>query len=768
VTQQPPNLQQLRQTIIDGLRFRYGDCPSDAVFTVDWVDADDKYHSTLYKCHESDFAIIADRWAGDTESHVFSRIAVLGPGWHGPGRGTERDTYGTTTLQVDIDPPKDLTPEDWQEWRNRKLVELRSFTPRPTRIEFSGRGLYGLWKCQWIANWETIKQIQKALSYAVGGDNTYDTARVLRLPGTFNGKAGAQQVASVVEEDPSLVYEVHHFPKADLDRHDERLLEAQVEAAVVTQELAAQLAAHPQLWRRIETELGAHEAGAVESPGNRGHVDRSRNDYNIALQMLRLGFAVEEVAGVLTHATWFSGEKFRSPPNSYNPRYVWQTLASALLYVDKVSTDIVKISDMIVDGAERNFLFWQEDLWAYDEERGVYVPGETEFQLAVQGYAGEKWRSHVASEVRANVRVRLRPSTGPDSIPGRINTRSGVLYWEAVTVQAHTPSVFSVMQVDARWDPASDTAAVDAFVERILKPEDVPIWWQFCGYCLDVTVPIPFHKMLALIGPSRTGKSTLVNALGMFLGPSNVSTVPLDELVGGGNQFTAAMLRHALLNISAEANTTKRTVNVSLLKALTGGDAVKLERKGIQETPHQLLPVKLAFVMNAPPQLGTSDSAFYGRWLVLAVREDARPFTDDNPRRIANMHAQLLSSPANRSAWLKRSVEGLQSLYASNGFPVTKTQKEAATEFRGANDLIYRWWSEETVDGGVNWIPLSTCFHSFDSWQKSEVGPWSATSMRSFVFATNELAFAKELPGLITRRNESDDRWEMFGRKRRG
>jgi putative DNA primase/helicase len=87
------------------------------------------------------------------------------------------------------------------------------------------------------------------------------------------------------------------------------------------------------------------------------------------------------------------------------------------------------------------------------------------------------------------------------------------------------------------------------------------------------------QKFLELIGAGGTGKSTLVRLLVAFIGEKNSVTTDLKQLET--NRFEAAGLygkRLAIINDSSRYNG-----EVSTLKALTGGDPVRLEKKNVQQ-----------------------------------------------------------------------------------------------------------------------------------------------------------------------------------------
>jgi len=88
------------------------------------------------------------------------------------------------------------------------------------------------------------------------------------------------------------------------------------------------------------------------------------------------------------------------------------------------------------------------------------------------------------------------------------------------------------------------------------------------------------QKFLELIGPGGTGKSTLIRLLVAFIGEKNHTATDLKNLET--NNFEAAALYGKRLVLISDSS--RYGGEVSTLKALTGGDPVRLEKKNKQQT----------------------------------------------------------------------------------------------------------------------------------------------------------------------------------------
>ncbi|HEY8126126.1 MAG TPA: virulence-associated E family protein [Methylocystis sp.] len=130
---------------------------------------------------------------------------------------------------ADIDPPKGLTGEALDAWREKTLDTLRNNLPPGlpplTELFDSGRGFWLKWyfETPFDINGDADRTMQyerhargvvaalKVVGLPV--DSCYDTCRLVRAPYTINPKTGRR--AAVVEYFPERLYKLDDFPVAD-------------------------------------------------------------------------------------------------------------------------------------------------------------------------------------------------------------------------------------------------------------------------------------------------------------------------------------------------------------------------------------------------------------------------------------------------------------------------------------------------------------------------------------------------------------------------
>lgn len=143
------------------------------------------------------------------------------------GKASKGDVLRMGWLHVDSDPVKG---KDLREEQKRILSELQTtdLLPRPTVILFSGGGYQAFWKLETpielggdLAKIEEAERYNIQIAKLLGGDNCFNSDRIMRLPGTVNfpnkGKRDNGQtpiMADVVWANWDLTYDTDEFVKA--------------------------------------------------------------------------------------------------------------------------------------------------------------------------------------------------------------------------------------------------------------------------------------------------------------------------------------------------------------------------------------------------------------------------------------------------------------------------------------------------------------------------------------------------------------------------
>ena len=115
---------------------------------------------------------------------------TVGQPFDGYTKPTKPDIVAAVCLHVDVDPRKG---EPLEVEQARILTVLRAYRFRPSAIVFSGGGYQAFWRLKepFALNGDEsrIKKLEsynRQIAADLGGDDTFNVDRILRLPGTVN------------------------------------------------------------------------------------------------------------------------------------------------------------------------------------------------------------------------------------------------------------------------------------------------------------------------------------------------------------------------------------------------------------------------------------------------------------------------------------------------------------------------------------------------------------------------------------------------------
>ncbi len=182
-----------------------------------------------------------------------------------------------------------------------------------------------------------------------------------------------------------------------------------------------------------------------------------------------------------------------------------------------------------------------------------------------------------------------------------------------------TPNFFCPYALDFDFDPRARTPS--HWHEFLLKlwdddPESVATLQEWFAYHLSSDVSQ--QKIGVLIGPRRSGKSTIARVLTAMIGRANVCNPTLSAL---GTQFGSAVLIGKLAAIITDARISGRTdiaQVVENLLSISGEDSKSIPRKHLPDWDGKL-SAKFTIISNETPRLADSSGALAGRMVILKL-----------------------------------------------------------------------------------------------------------------------------------------------------
>jgi len=350
-------------------------------------------------------------------------------------------------------------------------------------------------------------------------------------------------------------------------------------------------------------------------------------------------------------------------------------------------------------------------LYCYDD--GVWTPdGDDEIQARMDMAMGStKWPAAKLRNVRYLFRgvEPLMPETPPNEAKLLVNVLNGV-----VDVAAHPepklrpndPAFFFRYKIPHEYRASATCPRIDAALSDMFPDDDMrDLLFEILGYCL-----LPgFNLKKAILFYSRephTGKTTLLNLLGLLVGHENEATVSLQDL--DDHRFARASLQGKLINRSGDLGAYAPRSS-SNFKSLVGGDPVLAEHKG-QRQFALYNTAKLLFAGNSFAGTHEQGAAYATRWLVVPFTKQFKP----NPNFL-----EEVSSKSEMEGLLAHAIRGAARLVERNEFTSTASTLRAEDQLKMDTDSVARYVSESlTNDPNAEPLDGTSTYRDYDAWAR--------------------------------------------------
>jgi putative DNA primase/helicase len=215
--------------------------------------------------------------------------------------------------------------------------------------------------------------------------------------------------------------------------------------------------------------------------------------------------------------------------------------------------------------------------------------------------------------------VRSGPRSNPMYIAREIVACSnGLLHVGTRKLLELTPLFFNRVAVPFEYEPtAPEPIRWLQFLNQLWPddPESIAALQEFFGYVLSGRTDL--HKIMLLIGPTRSGKGTIARVLAALLGKGNVAGPTLASL---GTNFGLSPLLGKPLAVVSDARLAGGNVHqvVERLLSISGEDLLTVDRK-YREPWSGKMPSRFLILSNELPRFGDASGAIANRFVVLAM-----------------------------------------------------------------------------------------------------------------------------------------------------
>jgi P4 family phage/plasmid primase-like protien len=659
--------------------------------------------------------------------------SVAGTGPH--TRLKARDCAGIPGVWIDVD--VNGGPENKQNAADNRdaATALTRIELEPTVLVNSGYGVQAWWlfdepwlfgmdqerdKAQRITQgWETIHR-NHARCQGHGLDSTHDLARLMRLPGTLNGKGGLNVPVEIVTLDG---------PRYSLETVADRALTvvpANVEPGTVNPH-----ASFPHA--KFEGLIENHDF--FRRTWQHRREDReakawSMSEYDLALASIAVGaeWSNDEIAALIReHRVNHDGDVAKAERSDYLQKTLEKArtrtagrhppsnlpvgqapgkanegeLAGQQFFAGTGSRRVFVpklLGDALMD--EMPVAVGGEALYVYS--RGAYrSAGEHVLALRIAQLLDQLWRKTHAEQTIAYLRA-IAPRLAASPPLGQVNCVNGILDVATRRLEPHTAALLTCVQIPVNYDAEATCPAIDAFLSDLLPDAPtVRIAHELAGYLM-----VPDNRWqigFMLLGHGENGKSKFLQLLSRFIGEENVSTVALHKVED--DRFAAADLYGRLANIYADLDG-RALRSTSSFKAITGGDRMRAERKF--RPAFDFVPfARLVFSANEAPPSPDASYAFFRRWVILPCYR--------KPPKIDRDLLDKLTTPAELSGLLNRALDGLARV-REHGFATTEATRSASRRFRVDVDAIAGFIDESCAFDSSARTGRSALFEAYRRW----------------------------------------------------
>jgi putative DNA primase/helicase len=279
--------------------------------------------------------------------------------------------------------------------------------------------------------------------------------------------------------------------------------------------------------------------------------------------------------------------------------------------------------DIILDGQFRSRLYRRMD----NEMVMKLVTVEGQPQWIPDRWAPASGRiGNLMEAVRAiNSRDEL-PTVNTWQGPPEYDTKhvamaNGIFDIERREMRPHTPRYFNTWSLPFEYDPEARCPQWMEFLEDVFEgdPESIRTLRQFMGYFISGRVDL--EKILALIGPSRSGKGTIADMIEALMGPSSVESFTLKHLAG---EFGLQNLVGKSVMVAADSRAALKAEDmqsaIERLLSLSANDKVIINRKNKMPLSMRL-GVRPVIMSNELPAFMDSSNAINQRMVMLKMRK---------------------------------------------------------------------------------------------------------------------------------------------------
>lgn len=273
-------------------------------------------------------------------------------------------------------------------------------------------------------------------------------------------------------------------------------------------------------------------------------------------------------------------------------------------------------------------------------------------------------------------------------------------------------SDYALNSVNAELDPyvddIHDSKLSDFICDTIPDDDERRALQQFLGFCL-MWPSDDFEKALLILGPTDSGKSTLLKVFKHFFNDSNTTNVSFPQL-GQERAFHVDKLKQSVLNFDHDM-ADKGIQRKSRVKKIISKETVFCDPKN--DKGYTIKPVaNFMIASNHPPDIHGEDEAFVNRFLTIEAPN--RISDEEKDRELLDK----LTTEREMQWLLWWAIDGYEDLKTTNQFCIERNIRETREMWARFGDSVHRFISEKVdrnTENSKN-VPTNQLFEAYENW----------------------------------------------------
>ncbi|MEU7817071.1 phage/plasmid primase, P4 family [Pseudonocardia sp. NPDC049154] len=258
------------------------------------------------------------------------------------------------------------------------------------------------------------------------------------------------------------------------------------------------------------------------------------------------------------------------------------------------------------------------------------VGGGINQRVELKGWAPDKGKVDKLIDAMAAPTLLSRDVEAPTWLSTRTSARgfvpclNGLVDVDTQEIRPLTPDYFGTVGIPLEFNPeVGQPTEWLKFLRTLWKPVDgkdadeIRALQQWFGYVLSGRLDL--QKMLLLVGPPRSGKSTIARILRDLIGEANTSAPTLALLAQNFGLETTIGKTLAIVGDARLQSQGQETV-VERLLSISGQDTLTLDRKN-RTAWTGVMQARIMMLSNELPRFGDASAAIASRFIILRLEE---------------------------------------------------------------------------------------------------------------------------------------------------